>query len=108
MHHQIWYGILCGFFLHFISVFSMLLVKNSDYFPVLQELIDLPSENIGQSHWPHLLRHESASCPLLEVRIRIPPEARIFVSCECYVLSGRGLCVGLITRPEESYCVWCL
>jgi hypothetical protein len=24
------------------------------------------------------------------------------VSCECRVLSGRGLCVGLITRPEES------
>jgi hypothetical protein len=23
------------------------------------------------------------------------------------VLSGRGLCVGLITRPEESYRVWC-
>jgi len=31
------------------------------------------------------------------------------VSCECCVLSGRGLCVGLITRPEESngmYYVW--
>ena len=25
------------------------------------------------------------------------------VCCECRVLSGRGLCVGLITRPEESY-----
>jgi hypothetical protein len=25
------------------------------------------------------------------------------VSCECCVLSGRGLCVGLITRPEGSY-----
>jgi hypothetical protein len=24
------------------------------------------------------------------------------------VLSGRGLCVGLITRPEESYRVWCV
>jgi len=23
--------------------------------------------------------------------------------CECCVLSGRGLCDGLITRPEESY-----
>ena len=23
--------------------------------------------------------------------------------CECYVLSGRCLCVGIITRPEESY-----
>jgi len=25
------------------------------------------------------------------------------VSCECWVLSGRGLCDGPITRPEESY-----
>jgi len=24
-------------------------------------------------------------------------------SCDCFVLSGRGLCEGLITRPEESY-----
>ena len=29
------------------------------------------------------------------------------VGCECCVLSGRGLCVGLITRPEESYRLWC-
>ena len=25
------------------------------------------------------------------------------VTRECFVLSGRGLCGGLITRPEESY-----
>jgi hypothetical protein len=25
------------------------------------------------------------------------------VSFDCCVLSGRGLCDGLITRPEESY-----
>jgi hypothetical protein len=28
------------------------------------------------------------------------------VCCECCVLSGRGLCDGLITRPEESYWMW--
>jgi len=28
------------------------------------------------------------------------------VSCECCVLSGRGLCVGLITRLEESCRMW--
>jgi len=27
----------------------------------------------------------------------------LFVCCECCVLSGRGLCDRLITRPEESY-----
>jgi len=28
--------------------------------------------------------------------------------CECCVLSGRGLCDGLITRQEESYRVLCV
>jgi hypothetical protein len=37
-----------------------------------------------------------------------PTGAWLSVSCECCVLSGRGLCVGLITRAEESYRVWCL
>ena len=30
----------------------------------------------------------------------------MFVCCERCVLSGRGLCDGLITRPEESYRLW--
>jgi hypothetical protein len=30
----------------------------------------------------------------------------MFVCCECCVLSGRGLCEGLITRPDESYRLW--
>jgi len=30
------------------------------------------------------------------------------VCCECCVLSGRGLCVGLITGVEESYRLWCV
>jgi hypothetical protein len=30
----------------------------------------------------------------------------MFVCCECCVLSGRGLCDVLITRPEESYRLW--
>jgi hypothetical protein len=30
------------------------------------------------------------------------------VSCECCVLSGRVLCDGLITSPEESYRLWCV
>jgi hypothetical protein len=32
----------------------------------------------------------------------------MFVGCECWVSSDSGLCVGLITRPEESYRVWCV
>ena len=34
--------------------------------------------------------------------------AWIFVNCECRVLSGRGLCDELITRPEESYRLCCV
>jgi hypothetical protein len=30
------------------------------------------------------------------------------VYSECCVFSGRGLFVGLITHPEESYRVWCV
>ena len=30
------------------------------------------------------------------------------VSCECCVLSGRGPCVELIPRPEESYRMRCV
>jgi hypothetical protein len=33
--------------------------------------------------------------------------ARMSVSCECCVLSGRGHYDGPITNPEESYRVWC-
>jgi hypothetical protein len=30
----------------------------------------------------------------------------MFVCCECCVLSGRGLCDGLITHLEKSYRLW--
>ena len=45
---------------------------------------------------------------LLRSWVRIPPGAWIFVCCECRVLSGRGLCDELITRPEESCRLWCV
>jgi len=32
----------------------------------------------------------------------------VSVCCECCVLSGRVLCLGLITRLEESYRMWCV
>ena len=32
----------------------------------------------------------------------------MFVRYECCVLSGRSLCDALITRPEESYRLWCV
>jgi hypothetical protein len=58
--------------------------------------------------WPRGLRRESAAIRLLGLWVRIPLGKWMSVSCEGCVLSGRGLCVWLITRPEESYRVWCV
>jgi len=55
-----------------------------------------------RSQWPPGLRRRSTTPRLLRSSVRIP-RAWIFVCCECCVLSGRGLCDELITRPEESY-----
>jgi hypothetical protein len=54
-------------------------------------------------HWPRGLRPGFAATHLLELWVRIQPGVCISVSCEYCVLSGRGLCDGLVTRPEESY-----
>jgi hypothetical protein len=54
------------------------------------------------------LRRRSAAACLLRLWVRIPLGAWTFVCCECYVLSGRGPCDELITRPEESYQLWCV
>jgi hypothetical protein len=61
----------------------------------------------SRSQWRRGLRRGSAAPLLLGLWVRITTETWMSVSCECCVLSGRGLCVGLITRPEESYRVWC-
>ena len=61
-----------------------------------------------RSQWPRGLRRRSAAARLLRSWVRIPPGAWMFVCCECCLLSGRGLCDGLITRPEESYRLWCV
>ena len=71
---------------------------------------ELKSFNIlcSRSQWPRGLRRRSAAACLLRSWVRIPPGAWMFVCCECCVLSGRGLCHELITRPEESYRLWCV
>ena len=51
---------------------------------------------------------QPAAARLLRSWVRIPPGAWIFVCCECRVLSGKGLCDELITRPEESYRLCCV
>jgi len=53
-----------------------------------------------RSQCPRGLRRGSAAARLLRLWVRISPGA--FVCCECCVLSGKGLCGELNTRPEES------
>jgi hypothetical protein len=45
----------------------------------------------GRSKWPRGLWRRSAAARLLRLWVRIPPGAWRLVSCECCVLSGRGL-----------------
>jgi len=59
-----------------------------------------------QSQYPRGLRRGSAAARLLELWVRTPPGTWMSVCCECCVLSGRGLCARLITRPEDSYRMW--
>jgi len=58
------------------------------------------------SLWPRGLMRRSAAARLLRMGVRIPPGE--WMSVECVVLSGWGLCDELITRPEESYRLWCV
>jgi hypothetical protein len=44
----------------------------------------------------------AARLPRLWVRIQLG------AWMSCVVLSGRGVCDELITRPEESYRLWCV
>jgi hypothetical protein len=62
----------------------------------------------GRSQWQRGLRRGFSAARLLGLRVRIPPGSCMSLCCECCVLSGRGLCVGLITCTEESYRVWCV
>jgi hypothetical protein len=63
---------------------------------------------VSRSQWSHGLRLGSAAARLLGLWVRIPPGAWMAVCCECCVLLGASLCDGLITRPEESYRLWCV
>ena len=63
---------------------------------------------VCRSQWPRGLRPSSAAARLLRSWVRIPPRAWMFICCERCVFSGRGLCDELITRPEETYLLWCV
>jgi hypothetical protein len=56
-----------------------------------------------RSQWTRGLKRRSAGARSLELRVRIPPGALMFVCCDCCVMSGGGLYDGPITRPEGSH-----
>jgi hypothetical protein len=60
------------------------------------------------SQWPRGLRRGSAAARLLRLCVRFPTGAWMSVCCDCCVLSDRGLCDELITRPEEPHRLWCV
>ena len=62
----------------------------------------------SRSQWPSGLRRRTAAARLLRMWVRITSVGWMSVCCVCCVFSVRGLCVELITRPEESYRMWCV
>jgi protein gp37 len=59
---------------------------------------------MADPQWLHGLSLGSAAARFLELRVLIPLEAGMSVVSVVYCQVGH--CVGLITRPEESYWVW--
>jgi hypothetical protein len=60
---------------------------------------------IRRSQWPLGLKRESTGARLLGIWFRNSPDIWMSVPCKYCVFSGRCLCDGPITRPEESYCM---
>jgi len=71
-------------------------------------LNNTPTYMNGWSQWPRGLRRRSTAARLLRLWVRIPPGGMDVCLLWVLLLSGRGLCDKLITRPEESYRLWCV
>jgi hypothetical protein len=63
-----------------------------------------------RSQGPRRLRYRLVAARLLGLRVRIPPEAWMFVSCKCYILqidvsaTGRSLAQGNSTECARVMC----
>ena len=55
------------------------------------------------SRWLRDITCGSVAARLLELRVRVPPGAWVYLSSGCCVLSCIIICDGPIPRPEESY-----
>ena len=87
--------------MHVPCIYILLLLQPTDVCVYIYIYIYIYISTISAGERP-------AAARLLRSWVRIPPGAWIFVCCDCHVLSGRGLCDELITRPEESYRLWCV
>jgi hypothetical protein len=64
-------------------------------------------QTFSRYQYPYGLMSGSAAARYQWLRVRISPVAWMYVSWECCVVSGRGLCVGQMSPADESYRVWC-
>ena len=96
------YSDLKKIFVYFSTTKSAL----SQYVNIWHTEFTVIQNNHQRSQWPRGLRRRSSTARLLRSWVRIPPGGWMFVCCECCMLSVRGLCDGLITRPEESCRLW--
>jgi hypothetical protein len=105
------------FFFHFVYLQQHFYIKRCNYkwlhlqrffFPLNVNSFYCWFIIINRFQWPSGRSRKSVADGLLELRVRNPPAIWIYVSFECCVLSGRGLWDGPMTRPEESYRLWCV
>jgi len=68
----------------------------------------LPHSDVPLCNGMLMRSAKSTAARLLRSWVRIPSGAWMSVCCDCCVLSGRGLCDEMITRPEDSYRLWCV
>ena len=90
----------------FISLLIVILVSTVTNFEVYVWWTFFPlnhSSLLCRSQRPHGLRLRSAAFCVLRMWVRILLRERIFVRFVYCVLSCRGFCDELITRPEGSY-----
>ena len=62
---------------------------------------------VSRSQWPRDLIRHSVATRLLRLWVRIPSEHGC-LSFWVLFLSDRGLCVRMVTPPEEFYQMWCV
>jgi hypothetical protein len=91
-----------------VELHTRCLKQRSKLFHLIKSKLDRILTRNCRPRWLRALRRWSAAARVLGLRVRIPPQAGTYVSWECCMLSGRGLCVGLINRPEETYRMWCV